>query len=114
MIAVIFEVQVAEGKTSEYLDIASELKPLLSEIDGFISIERFQSLTNDSKVLSLSFWRDEEAIQEWRNLESHRFAQSKGRGGVFESYRLRVAGVIRDYGMDTRGEAPKDSLEVHG
>lgn len=114
MIAVIFEVQVAEGKTAEYLDIASELKPLLSDIDGFISIERFQSLTNDSKVLSLSFWRDEEAIQEWRNLESHRFAQSKGGGGVFESYRLRVAGVIRDYGMDIRSETPKDSIEVQG
>ncbi|MCS0291843.1 antibiotic biosynthesis monooxygenase family protein [Vibrio alginolyticus] len=114
MIAVIFEVQVAEGKTSEYLDIASELKPLLSDIDGFISIERFQSLTNDSKVLSLSFWRDEKAIQEWRNLESHRFAQLKGRSGVFESYRLRVAGGIRDYGMDIRSEAPKDSIDAHG
>jgi len=114
MIAVIFEVQVAEGKTSEYLDIANELKPLLSEIDGFISIERFQSLTNEGKVLSLSFWRDEEAIQQWRNLETHRFAQSKGRGGVFENYRLRVAGVIRDYGIDTRSEAPKDSVGVHG
>ncbi|CAH1581687.1 antibiotic biosynthesis monooxygenase family protein [Vibrio owensii] len=114
MIAVIFEVQVAEGKTAEYLDIASELKPLLSDIDGFISIERFQSLTNGSKVLSLSFWRDEEAIQEWRNLESHRFAQLKGRGGVFEGYRLRVAGVIRDYGMNIRSEAPKDSIEAHG
>ncbi|GAL11795.1 antibiotic biosynthesis monooxygenase [Vibrio astriarenae] len=114
MIAVIFEVQVAEGKTAEYLDIASELKPLLSEIDGFISIERFQSLTNENKVLSLSFWRDEEAIQEWRNLEAHRFAQAKGRSGVFENYRLRVAGVIRDYGMDARAETPKDSIGVHG
>ncbi|MUJ27919.1 antibiotic biosynthesis monooxygenase [Aliivibrio fischeri] len=114
MIAVIFEVQVSEGKTSEYLDIANELKPLLSNIDGFISIERFQSLTNEGKVLSLSFWRDEDAIQQWRSLESHRFAQSKGRDGVFENYRLRVAGVIRDYGMDIRSEAPKDSLEVHG
>ena len=113
MIAVIFEVQIAEGKTAEYLDIAGELKPLLLEIDGFISIERFQSLTNDSQILSLSFWRDEEAIQEWRNLESHRFAQSKGRDGVFENYRLRVAAVIRDYGMDARAEAPEDSLEVH-
>ena len=113
MIAVIFEVQIAEGKTAEYLDIAGELKPLLLEIDGFISIERFQSLTNDSQILSLSLWRDEEAIREWRNLESHRCAQSKGRDGVFESYRLRVAAIIRDYGMDTRAEAPKDSLEVH-
>ncbi|MFA0176440.1 MULTISPECIES: antibiotic biosynthesis monooxygenase family protein [Vibrio] len=114
MIAVIFEVQVAEGKTSEYLDIANELKPLLSDIDGFISIERFQSLTNEGKVLSLSFWRDEEAIQAWRNLESHRFAQSKGRGSVFENYRLRVASVMRDYGMDHRSEAPKDSVKIHG
>ncbi len=114
MIAVIFEVQIADGKTSEYLDIANELKPLLSEIEGFISIERFQSLTNEGKVLSLSFWQDEEAIQAWRNLESHRLAQSKGRGSVFESYRLRVATVMRDYGMDNRTEAPKDRIEVHG
>ncbi|MCG7586877.1 antibiotic biosynthesis monooxygenase [Photobacterium sp. OFAV2-7] len=114
MIAVIFEVQVAQGKTSEYLDIANEIIPLLSKIEGFISVERFQSLTNEGKVLSLSFWRDEEAIQAWRALESHRFAQSKGRGGVFENYRLRVAGVIRDYGMDNRSEAPQDSIEAHG
>ena len=114
MIAVIFEVQVAQGKTSEYLDIANEIKPLLSKIEGFISVERFQSLTNEGKVLSLSFWRDEEAIQAWRALESHRYAQSKGRGGVFENYRLRVAGVIRDYGMDSRSEAPRDSIDVHG
>lgn len=114
MIAVIFEVQVAEGKTPEYLDIANEIKPLLADIDGFISIERFQSLTNEGKVLSLSFWRDEESIEEWRSLESHRFAQAKGRSGVFENYRLRVAGVIRDYGMNNRDEAPKDSITVHG
>ncbi|MGR5129866.1 antibiotic biosynthesis monooxygenase family protein [Photobacterium swingsii] len=114
MIAVIFEVQVAEGKTSEYIDIANEIKPLLSDIEGFISIERFQSLTNEGKVLSLSFWRDEESIQEWRRLERHRFAQSKGRSSVFENYRLRVAGVIRDYGMDERSEAPRDSIEAHG
>ncbi|PSW16190.1 antibiotic biosynthesis monooxygenase [Photobacterium rosenbergii] len=114
MIAVIFEVQVAEGKTSEYLDIANEIRPLLAGIEGFISIERFQSLTNEGKVLSLSFWRDEESIKQWRRIESHRLAQAKGRNGVFESYRLRVAGVIRDYGMDSREEAPKDSIEVHG
>ncbi|WP_286262076.1 antibiotic biosynthesis monooxygenase family protein [Thalassotalea atypica] len=114
MIAVIFEVEVAKGMTDEYLSIANEIKPLLTKIDGFISIERFQSLTDDGKLLSLSFWRDEAAIQEWRSLESHRLAQLKGRGGVFEDYRLRIAGVIRDYGMQRRGEAPKDSLEVYG
>lgn len=114
MIAVIFEVHLAEGKTSEYLEIANDLMPLLSEIEGFVSIERFQSFSNDNKVLSLSFWRDEKAIQEWRALESHRYAQSKGRGGVFENYRLRVAGVIRDYGMTDRVEAPSDSRVIHG
>lgn len=114
MIVVIFEVEIAEGKTAEYLDIANEIRPLLKEVDGFISIERFKSLTNDDKILSLSFWRDEGAIQEWRSLESHRFAQSKGRDGVFENYRLRVAGVIRDYGMFDRSEAPEDSISIHG
>ncbi|GAL06250.1 antibiotic biosynthesis monooxygenase [Photobacterium aphoticum] len=114
MIAVIFEVQVAKGKTAEYLDIANDIKPLLAEVDGFISIERFQSLTNEGKVLSLSFWRDEASVQTWRRLEAHRFAQALGRKGVFENYRLRVAGVIRDYGMDQRSDAPADSVEVHG
>jgi len=113
MIAVIFEVQIAEGKSAEYLDIAAALKPLLVEIEGFISIERFQSLTNKDKILSLSFWRDEESVQAWRNLESHRMAQCKGRESVFDFYRLRVAGVIRDYGSEQREEAPKDSLVVH-
>ncbi len=113
MIAVIFEVFPAKGKVEEYLDIAAELKPLLEKIDGFISIERFSSLVEEGKVLSLSFWRDEEAIEEWRNLESHRYAQEKGRGGVFSNYRLRVAEVSRDYGMNNRDEAPSDSKKIH-
>ena len=113
MIAVIFEVYPAKGKVDEYLDIATELKPLLEKIDGFISIERFASLVEEGKVLSLSFWRDEEAINEWRNMETHRLAQEKGRGGVFSNYRLRVATVRRDYGMEERDQAPLDSKEAH-
>ncbi|ODS22310.1 antibiotic biosynthesis monooxygenase [Candidatus Endobugula sertula] len=113
MIAVIFEVFPAEGKMQEYIDIASELKPLLQDIDGFISIERFSSLTDESKVLSLLFWRDEKAIETWRNIEKHRFAQSKGRDGIFSNYRLRVADVNRDYSMTDRGHASMDSKAVH-
>ena len=113
MIAVIFEVFPAEGKAKEYLDIAAELKPQLEKIDGFISIERFSSLVEEGKILSLSFWRDEEAISAWRNLETHRHAQGKGRGGVFNNYRLRVAKVNRDYGMESREQAPSDSLKIH-
>ena len=113
MIAVIFEVQVAPARQQDYLDIAAELRPVLEQIDGFLSIERFQSLTNPEKLLSLSFFRDEEAVRNWRNLSEHRSAQSKGRDGIFADYRLRVAGVIRDYGMFERGEAPGDSKAVH-
>jgi heme-degrading monooxygenase HmoA len=113
MIAVIFEVYPAEGKTQEYLDIAADLKPLLANIDGFISIERFSSLVEEGKVLSLSFWRDEEAVKDWRSLETHRSAQGKGRGGVFKDYRLRVADVTRDYGMNSREQAPTDSRKRH-
>ncbi len=109
MIAVIFEVFPAEGKVQEYLDIAAELRPQLENIDGFISIERFSSLTEEGKVLSLSFWRDEGAVNVWRKLESHRHAQKKGREGVFNNYRLRVASVSRDYGMKNREQAPFDS-----
>lgn len=114
MIAVIFEVWPAEGAFQEYLDIAADLRPLLDEIDGFISIERFESLTEPGKILSLSFWRDEEAVAAWRNLEPHRAAQTAGRDHVFADYRLRVAQVLRDYGMESRLDAPADSRELHG
>lgn len=114
MIAVIFEVWPAEGRQQEYLDIAAELRPLLDEIDGFISIERFQSLTEESRILSLSFFRDEAAVAAWRTLEAHRRAQAKGRAGIFRNYRLRVASVIRDYGLHDRDQAPADSRAKHG
>ncbi len=114
MHAVIFEVWPKEEGRQEYLDIAAALKPRLEQIDGFISIERFQSLTEPAKVLSLSFWRDEAAIAEWRRVEAHRRAQAKGRGELFRDYRLRIASVIRDYGMSERAEAPQDSKERHG
>ena len=111
MIAVIFEVWPA--RRQDYLDIAAKLRPQLEEIDGFISVERFESLTEKGKMLSLSFFPDEAAVTAWRNVAEHRAAQAKGRGGVFKDYRLRIAGVIRDYGMNERAEAPKDSRAVH-
>lgn len=114
MIAVIFEVWPAEGSAEVYFDLAAALKSDLEKIDGFISVERFESLTTRGKYLSLSFWRDEEAIRRWRNLEGHRMAQVRGRGGVFADYRLRVASVMRDYGMKERTGAPEDSRKTHG
>ncbi|MFH7004611.1 antibiotic biosynthesis monooxygenase family protein [Flavobacterium bizetiae] len=113
MIAVIFEVIPNEGKKEEYLNIAASLRPELDHIDGFISIERFQSFSDPDKVLSLSFWRDEESIQQWRNLEMHRHAQAKGRNEVFKDYHLRIATVVRDYGMFERKETPEDSSSYH-
>ncbi|QND57718.1 antibiotic biosynthesis monooxygenase family protein [Mesorhizobium huakuii] len=114
MIAVIFEVQPAEGKRDAYLGVAANLRPLLDGIDGFISIERFQSLVDPNRILSLSFWRDEEAVKAWRNTEEHRQAQQAGRGGIFAGYRLRIAHVVRDYGLTERDEAPADSRAVNG
>ena len=114
MIAVIFEVWPAEGRAGEYFDLAASLKADLEKIDGFISIERFESLVTKGKYLSLSFWRDEDAVRTWRNLDNHRKAQMKGRGGVFADYRLRVASVLRDYGFNERDQAPKDSRTAHG
>lgn len=113
MVAVIFEAYPAEGKWGEYIDIASTLRPHLDTIDGFISIERFQSMTNPDKVLSLSFWKDEESVARWRNVELHRYAQKKGRTYIFNNYRLRVATVLRDYSMNERREAPDDSKTIH-
>ena len=114
MIAVIFEVWPTDGRAGEYFDLAASLKADLEKIDGFVSIERFESLVTKGKYLSLSFWRDEEAVRTWRNLEGHRRAQARGRGGIFADYRLRIASVVRDYGLKERDEAPKDSREAHG
>jgi heme-degrading monooxygenase HmoA len=113
VIAVIFEVWPKAEHKQEYLDLAAELRPILETIDGFISIERFESLTEKGKILSLSFFRDEEAVAAWRNIPQHRRTQSKGRATIFENYRLRIAGVIRDYGMNDRLQAPKDSRALH-
>jgi heme-degrading monooxygenase HmoA len=114
VIAVIFEVEPHPERRDEYFRIASELRPLLAEIDGFISIERFQSLSHGDRILSLSFWRDETAVAQWRTLEAHRAAQAAGRATIFKDYRLRIAHVVRDYGMNERGEPPADSQMVHG
>ncbi|MDX1432619.1 MAG: antibiotic biosynthesis monooxygenase [Gammaproteobacteria bacterium] len=113
MVVIIFEVWPAEGRKEAYLDLAAALREELQRVDGFISVERFQSLTEPGKLLSISFWRDEDAVRAWRNHAGHRATQAKGRGGVFADYRLRVATVVRDYGMSERAQAPADSLEYH-
>ena len=114
MMAVIFEVEPAPGQTDAYLGAAAALRPLLEQVDGFISIERFQSLSEPGKLLSLSFWRDEAAVARWRQMEAHRTTQQAGRDHIFANYRLRVADVVRDYGMHDREQAPPDSRGVHG
>lgn len=114
MIAVIFEVWPAEGRRDAYLALAAELKADLAAVDGFIAVERFESLTEPGKLLSLSTFRDEAAVAAWRQQTRHRAAQAAGRGGVFAGYRLRVASILRDYGLDDRAEAPADSRAAHG
>jgi len=114
MIAVIFEAETNAAHKADYLDAAAVLRPQLDTFDGFISIERFESLSQPGKILSLSFWRDEEAVRNWRNMDAHRAIQAAGRNHIFDDYRLRVAAVIRDYGMRERAEAPADSRERHG
>lgn len=113
MIVVIFEVLMHPRKQNSYLNIAAELRSQLEEADGFISIERFQSLSDPEKLLSLSFWRDEQAVIAWRNRDEHRIAQAQGRSGIFRDYRLRVAHVLRDYGMNERKDTPDDSQKYH-
>ncbi len=113
MIAVIFEVQPAAGRASDYFEIAASLKADIENFDGFISIERYESVTQPGRFVSISFWRDEAAVAAWRNVETHRLAQAKGRGGIFADYRIRVASVMRDYSMNSRDEAPIDSRSVH-
>ncbi len=114
MIAVIFEVWPHPEHRQAYLDWAAELRPQLEQMEGFLSIERFQSLTDPDKVLSVSFWRDEACLAKWRNLEAHRTAQKAGRGKLFRDYHLRIGEVIRDYSLDDRAQAPEDSRRLHG
>ncbi len=114
MIAVIFEVIPQAGRKQDYLDIAAEMRPLVHEIDGFLGVERFQSLTDPDKLLSLSFFEDEAAVARWRTLAAHRGAQAKGRAGLFDGYRIRIAHVLRDYTMTDRDQAPDDSRALHG
>ena len=114
MIAVIFEVWPKPEHRDRYLAMAADLRPILEGVDGFVSVERFESLTEPGKLLSLSVWRDEEALARWRAVEAHRKAQVAGRGSLFADYRLRVAAIVRDYGMAERDQAPEDSRAVHG
>jgi heme-degrading monooxygenase HmoA len=114
MIAVIFEVHPHPDQKAAYLEAAAILRPLLEGVEGFISVERFESLSQSGKILSLSFWRDEAAVSRWRNLEAHRSVQAAGRERIFADYRIRVAGVVRDYGMRDRAGAPEDSRYAHG
>ena len=109
MIAVIFELQPNADAAARYFEIAAQLKPALEQCDGFISVERFESLAQPGRYLSLSFWRDEDAVRAWRNHPDHRCGQQEGRSGVLAGYRLRVAAVLRDYGMTDRDAAPADS-----
>jgi heme-degrading monooxygenase HmoA len=109
MIAVIFEVRIRPGRQQDYLDIATSLRAELEAIDGFLSVERFVSVTDPNRLVSLSFWRDEDAVHRWRTASRHRNAQRAGREGIFSDYRLRVAAVLRDYGMNDREQAPRDS-----
>lgn len=111
MIAVIFEVRPRAGHRAAYLDIAAALRPALAQMDGFISIERFESLSDPGRMLSLSFWRDEAAVRRWREHADHRAAQRAGRESIFEDYRLRIATVERDYGMTDRVQAPAGAEE---
>ena len=114
MIAIIFESWPHPDQRDRYLEAAARLKPLLADQDGFISVERFESLTEPGKILSVSFWRDEEAVAKWRQVEQHRLIQQAGRKAIFRDYRLRVAQVLRDYTKNERAEAPADSKAVHG
>jgi len=114
MIAVIFEFTPAPGRKQDYLDLAAGLSDALKGFDGFVSIERFESIARPGHFVSLSFWRDEEAVRRWRNVQKHREAQAKGRKEVFSAYRLRVARVLRDYSLENRQEAPADSVKAHG
>jgi heme-degrading monooxygenase HmoA len=114
MIAVIFELEPHVGQSARYFEWAGALQASLMDLDGFISIERFESVGQPGRYLSLSFWRDEAAVSQWRNMAAHRAAQGEGRSRIFAHYRLRVAQVIRDYGLSDRAQAPSDSVDALG
>lgn len=114
MIVVIFELEANPSEEAAYFTLAADLKSELETVDGFISVERFQSLAHPGRYLSLSTWRDEDAVKAWRTMQAHRTAQALGRSSVLSNYRLRVAEVVRDYTLTDRAEAPADSRKCHG
>jgi heme-degrading monooxygenase HmoA len=114
MFAVIFEIEPMPGRADEYLTMAEALRTELEAIDGFISVERFASVTSEGRYVSLSFWRTEEAVRRWRAHAGHQLAQAQGREAIFRDYRIRVARVERDYGMVERAEAPAREEPVWG
>lgn len=113
MIAVIFEVEIHPEHKNGYFEFAAKLRPLLDEIEGFISIERFESLSTPGKILSLSLWENEQAVEQWRTIHLHREAQIKGQQFIFKHYQLKIAGIIRHYGMTDRLQAPQDSRYIN-
>jgi heme-degrading monooxygenase HmoA len=114
MVVVIFESWPKPGKKQTYLDMAAALMPLVEKTDGFVSIERFQSVSDEGKLVALSFWRDEAAVTTWRNVMEHRRIQDRSRQSVFDDYRMRVAQVTRDYSKRERSQAPDDSVATLG
>ncbi len=114
MIGIIFEVWPKAEYKEDYLSLAAEMRSLLEEIDGFVSVERFESLTEPGKLLSISFFEDEEAVARWRNTIEHRKAQALGRNQFFGKYRIRVVNTLRDYTKEQRDQVPQDSIEAHG
>jgi len=114
VITVIFEFTPHAGRFPDYLRIVDTLREDLAKADGFIQLERFESITNKGKFLSLQYWRDEESVRKWRNLQKHRDAQKQGRASVFQDYRITICSVLRDYRMNEREQVPADSRQVHG
>ncbi|HJA07813.1 MAG TPA: antibiotic biosynthesis monooxygenase [Candidatus Mailhella merdigallinarum] len=108
-IVVLFEVTpTAEGR-QRYLELAASLKKLLAEAKGFIRAERFSSLTEEGKLLSMNLWESEDDVDAWRNTLDHRISQMEGRNKLFKKYTITVASVIREYGNTSREQAPSDS-----
>jgi heme-degrading monooxygenase HmoA len=102
--------RTAAGLPDTYLDMAARLRPLLAQIDGFCR-SNDSSLTQPGKLLSLSFWRDERLPPGARSKPTA--ARRGRRRALFKDYRLRIATVQRDYGLNERAQAPQDSRQVH-
>ncbi len=97
-VVTIFTSVRTDGDEAAYQAMAEDMFELVAEQDGFLGYENFSS--DDGKHVTIAYFRDEEAILNWKRVAEHREAQRLGREKWYQSFTLRIATVTRAYGFE--------------